>query len=104
MQLHKTKEGALLIDQNKVFLLTESWDVIFNRSNLHQHLAELSQISEPLPFDRSQYLLSHVLAPIGNQEVWAAGVTYLRSRDARMEESKSAGTVGSSEPESILQS
>jgi 2-dehydro-3-deoxy-D-arabinonate dehydratase len=30
-------------------------------------------------------------APIGSQEVWAAGVTYYRSRDARMEESKSAG-------------
>lgn len=31
------------------------------------------------------------LAPIGTQEVWAAGVTYLRSRDARIEESKDAG-------------
>jgi 2-dehydro-3-deoxy-D-arabinonate dehydratase len=31
------------------------------------------------------------LAPIGNQEVWAAGVTYYRSRTARMEESKDAG-------------
>jgi 2-dehydro-3-deoxy-D-arabinonate dehydratase len=30
-------------------------------------------------------------APIQSQEVWAAGVTYLRSRDARMEESKDAG-------------
>lgn len=30
-------------------------------------------------------------APIGRQEVWAAGVTYLRSRTARMEESKDAG-------------
>lgn len=29
-------------------------------------------------------------APIDRQEVWAAGVTYLRSRDARMEESVSA--------------
>ncbi len=29
--------------------------------------------------------------PIQNQEVWAAGVTYFRSRTARMEESKSAG-------------
>lgn len=28
-----------------------------------------------------------VLAPVDAQEVWAAGVTYLRSRDARMEES-----------------
>ncbi len=30
-------------------------------------------------------------APIGTQEVWAAGVTYLRSRTARMEESKDTG-------------
>lgn len=28
-----------------------------------------------------------LLAPIDEQEIWAAGVTYLRSRDARMEES-----------------
>ncbi|HWC17743.1 MAG TPA: fumarylacetoacetate hydrolase family protein [Terriglobales bacterium] len=33
----------------------------------------------------------HLAAPIGSQEVWAAGVTYFRSRNARMEESKSAG-------------
>ena len=32
-----------------------------------------------------------LLPPIGAQEVWAAGVTYLRSRTARMEESAAAG-------------
>jgi 2-dehydro-3-deoxy-D-arabinonate dehydratase len=32
-----------------------------------------------------------VLAPIGAQEVWAAGVTYERSREARIEESTDAG-------------
>jgi 2-dehydro-3-deoxy-D-arabinonate dehydratase len=32
-----------------------------------------------------------VRPPIGTQEVWAAGVTYFRSRTARMEESKDAG-------------
>ncbi len=32
-----------------------------------------------------------LLPPIGTQEVWAAGVTYLRSRQARMEESEAAG-------------
>ena len=31
-----------------------------------------------------------VLAPVDEQEVWAAGVTYERSRDARMEESTEA--------------
>jgi 2-dehydro-3-deoxy-D-arabinonate dehydratase len=29
--------------------------------------------------------------PLGSQEIWAAGVTYYRSRTARMEESKDAG-------------
>lgn len=35
--------------------------------------------------------LAELLPPIGTQEVWAAGVTYLRSRTARMEESSSSG-------------
>ncbi len=34
---------------------------------------------------------NNLLAPIGRQEIWASGVTYLRSREARMEESKDAG-------------
>ncbi|MFV1993807.1 MAG: fumarylacetoacetate hydrolase family protein, partial [Verrucomicrobiales bacterium] len=29
--------------------------------------------------------------PLGSQEIWAAGVTYFRSRDARMEESEPSG-------------
>lgn len=32
-----------------------------------------------------------ILAPLQSQEIWAAGVTYFRSRTARMEESKEAG-------------
>jgi len=35
--------------------------------------------------------LTRLRPPIGTQEVWAAGVTYFRSRTARMEEAKSAG-------------
>jgi 2-dehydro-3-deoxy-D-arabinonate dehydratase len=31
------------------------------------------------------------LAPVGFQEIWAAGVTYFRSRTARMEEAEAAG-------------
>ncbi len=34
----------------------------------------------------------HLLAPLGTQEVWAAGVTYQRSREARMEESADGGS------------
>ena len=32
-----------------------------------------------------------LLPPIGSQEVWAAGVTYFRSKEARMDESKESG-------------
>lgn len=32
-----------------------------------------------------------LLPPIGSQEIWAAGVTYFRSRSARMEEAEQAG-------------
>ncbi|MDP9184986.1 MAG: fumarylacetoacetate hydrolase family protein [Actinomycetota bacterium] len=42
--------------------------------------AALSADNEALPEGLS------IAAPIGSQEVWAAGVTYLRSRDARVEE------------------
>jgi len=36
-------------------------------------------------------ILANLRAPIGSQEVWASGVTYYRSRSARIEESKDAG-------------
>ncbi|MBZ5687996.1 MAG: fumarylacetoacetate hydrolase family protein [Acidobacteriia bacterium] len=64
-----------------------SWDEIITHEDLLDHLSNAishaSGTQAPSPQD--------LLAPIGSQEVWAAGVTYYRSRDARMEESKSAG-------------
>ena len=47
------------------------------------------QISELVGQDVPQLALSEVklLTPVEGQEVWAAGVTYLRSKKARMEES-----------------
>jgi len=40
---------------------------------------------------RPAHVPSRPRAPLQSQEVWAAGVTYFRSRTARMEESKDAG-------------
>ena len=48
---------------------------------LHAQLAQATPVLRPVA----------LLAPIQSQEVWAAGVTYLRSRDARIDESKDAG-------------
>lgn len=52
-------------------------------SELRSILRSLSeQASKSSPLDETV-----LAAPIDQQEVWAAGVTYMRSRDARMEES-----------------
>ena len=60
-------------------------DALFGQANpaqwLHAQLAQAAPILRPVA----------LLAPIQSQEVWAAGVTYLRSRDARIDESKNAG-------------
>ena len=50
-------------------------------------LESLSPRGPKLPVDSVT-----LLAPIDRQEVWAAGVTYKRSKVARMEESESAAT------------
>jgi 2-dehydro-3-deoxy-D-arabinonate dehydratase len=64
-----------------------SWDEIIAREYLFTHLSRVTSQAS-----RTQApALQDLLPPIGSQEVWAAGVTYYRSRDARMEESKSAG-------------
>lgn len=93
MHLYKTAEGPLWIHQGNAFLLREEWDVLINQSNLYQKLTRLAEKTEPLSETRQSNLVKQAQAPIGNQEVWAAGVTYLRSRDARMEESKESGAA-----------
>lgn len=59
------------------------------RQLLQWTAAELAQHLADIETDTGTIDLSavHLLAPIDAQEVWACGVTYRRSRDARMEES-----------------
>ena len=55
-------------------------------------IARLNQLAkENLP--RIDLAKTHFLAPIEREEVWAAGVTYLRSKKARMKESDFSGTA-----------
>src|SRR3954447_16350820 len=92
MHLYKTMKGIILSHEQQNFLFEEDWDVLINRSNLYQYLLQLVNNKKNISNDAFDELLNtSLLAPIGTQEVWAAGVTYLRSRDARMEEAKDAG-------------
>lgn len=92
MKLYKIIQGILLEDEGKIFLLEEDWDILVNTASLYSHLKQ-QQTPERLlaPALAAELMEQDLLAPIGTQEVWAAGVTYLRSRDARMEESQEAG-------------
>lgn len=90
MKLYKLKTGILLEHNGQYHkAAVAGWDEWLNDDLLHNKLLELSQsgraaIVKEIPFDE-------VLAPIGSQELWACGVTYLRSKVGRQEESKAAG-------------
>jgi 2-dehydro-3-deoxy-D-arabinonate dehydratase len=86
IRLFRTREG-IVIDGNgrRVRLDDVSWDELINREDVTQHLAFALDTGVPA----GDVVVP--IAPIGAQEVWAAGVTYFRSRAARMEEAKDAG-------------
>jgi 2-dehydro-3-deoxy-D-arabinonate dehydratase len=91
MKLYRTDDGCVAEQDGAFFLLErESWDALTTREDLEAYLR--SALSGPRVAAQSPLANPEtLLAPIGKQEIWAAGVTYYRSRDARMEESKSAG-------------
>jgi 2-dehydro-3-deoxy-D-arabinonate dehydratase len=92
MKLYKTGRGILLQFKADYYVLQHDWDKLINRDNLYAFLLEEYSGGKKITATEAEGLLNtDLLPPIGTQEVWAAGVTYLRSRDARMEESKDTG-------------
>ncbi len=91
-QLYRVASLAVLVHEGKTYCReVEDWDALINRSNLYQalldELPDFQAYPEQLvPFESLQFN-----APLQSQEVWASGVTYLRSREARMEESQKSG-------------
>lgn len=91
MRIYKTTAGILLEHNNHYFLdKQKDWDTFINQNNLYDTVIQTLNAWEQVE-DGQKYVAEGVMPPIGTQEVWAAGVTYYRSRDARMEESKAAG-------------
>lgn len=88
MKLYRTADG-IFVDHNAAWyrLLRSDWTVLTSRDDLSSYLRSLIEKLKPVSAPDPKTLL----APIENQEVWAAGVTYYRSRTARMEEAEAAG-------------
>jgi 2-dehydro-3-deoxy-D-arabinonate dehydratase len=86
MKIYRTTRG-LLVDDNGSFYSTDTtWDEMVRSTDAQEHVRRAA-----MPGAVEAPRREELLAPIGSQEVWAAGVTYFRSRSARMEESKDAG-------------
>ncbi|MGA7884137.1 MAG: fumarylacetoacetate hydrolase family protein [Acidobacteriaceae bacterium] len=88
MILYRTRDGLVLEHDERLYSVPEkSLDDLIVLGNLHDHLAQIARSGAKA----SAIDDARLLPPIGSQEVWAAGVTYLRSRAARIAESKDAG-------------
>ena len=87
MKVYKTTTGIVIRKNNKLYELKgKNWDEFINDDNLSQ---KIEQLIPSLPVIEA--IEGEPLAPVGNQELWACGVTYLRSKVGRQEESKASG-------------
>jgi 2-dehydro-3-deoxy-D-arabinonate dehydratase len=88
LKLYRTSNRNYVEESGAYYRVPDSnWDALVTHANLHEYLESVIAKGKPAEdFARAQ-----IQAPIGTQEVWAAGVTYFRSRAARMAESKDAG-------------
>lgn len=87
MRLYKTTEGVVVEDTGKYYSLKGvNWDRFVDDDNLFSKMKSVAGSSSPF-----SGMPNNLLAPVGSQELWASGVTYLRSKVGRQEESKKAG-------------
>src|SRR4030095_6787869 len=90
MKIYKTSKGIIIHHDGNFFLKQSNWNAFINRPKLFQKITK--EIKKLVPDDSlSDSISNDLVAPMGSKEIWASGVTYLRSREARMEESKDAG-------------
>lgn len=83
--LIQTSDRAVRVDEF-------SFNALFRSDDPERLARDLLDQTEPCPVvDEVTLAGSPTLPPIAHQEVWAAGVTYFRSRSARMEESQKSG-------------
>ncbi len=85
MKLYRTQR-AMLLERDGELLESTSFAI----DELFRGVAFADWIDQ---FTASKGRVESVLAPLESQEVWAAGVTYYRSREARMEESEKEADV-----------
>lgn len=90
MKIFKTTKGILIQKGSHFYKVEDNWDLFINDDNLFEKMEELTQKSSPIR-KAGDLINTNLQAPIGNQELWASGVTYMRSKQGRQEESEKSG-------------
>lgn len=92
IHIYKTSGPLLIAYQGQYYSMDSSWNNFVNRKSLFNSIVADLEGKTPIEKHAAEKLLAtDLLPPIDTQEVWAAGVTYYRSRTARMEESEITG-------------
>jgi len=88
MKLYNTDSGIVIEKENNFYHVAENnWEAFVNDDQLYSKLEQICASSAP-----GTAVPGNIIAPMGSQqELWACGVTYLRSKIGRQEESKAAG-------------
>jgi 2-dehydro-3-deoxy-D-arabinonate dehydratase len=87
VKLYRTTHGIIVEENGNFYPVTAvDWDELIASTDMLTHVSRAIRGEPVRHFDPTT-----VLSPAVNQEVWAAGVTYYRSRNARMDESRDAG-------------
>jgi 2-dehydro-3-deoxy-D-arabinonate dehydratase len=90
MKIYKLRSGIQVEKDGEYFHIpTNDWDSFINDDKLYEKLTRL--LNQQNGTSKGELRSSEITAPIGKQELWACGVTYLRSKIGRQEESKEAG-------------
>jgi 2-dehydro-3-deoxy-D-arabinonate dehydratase len=88
MKLYRTRSGTAVESNGHCYHFRDlEFGALSTRDDLESYLETRVKRAEPGDWLNP----SDLLPPVAKQEVWAAGVTYYRSRTARMEESQDAG-------------
>jgi len=91
MKLYKTKSGIVIVKASTYYLIEgQDWDTYINDDNLYLKMDKATRDLSP-NLQAKNFIEFQIEAPIQSQEIWACGVTYLRSKVGRQEESKNAG-------------
>ena len=90
MKLYKTSNGIIIESKDGLYEADiKDWDSFINDDKLLKKLTALLTSGDAIRTDSIEE--SQIVAPISKQELWACGVTYLRSKVGRQEESKDSG-------------